>query len=166
MKIRTALALGLSAFAIAACATAVPVGGESVDSRYVTGGGTWDTGGGITVAVRAFERDGVTVVCGVWTTDRQSTQSIELNRWVVETGAVEIAGDRVLQNLIVFNRIPYSGDITGEPANCVTASKPWKAAYADADPVIRFPRLAFATDDIAPSNTVIFRPGGRDRIIR
>ena len=63
-----ALVLGLVA---GGCTQHPSVGTDTVGPGYVTGGGEWNSGGGVTVVVRIFERGGATVVCGAWTTDRQ-----------------------------------------------------------------------------------------------
>jgi hypothetical protein len=79
----------------------------------VTGGGEWNTGGGVTVVARVFERNGATVVCGAWTTDRQSVLTINLNYNVMETGSVYLGRTRVVQNLGFMARAPYAGRLFG-----------------------------------------------------
>ena len=166
MSQRSVLACGLAVLALAGCATATPMGTDAIDSHYVTGGGTWSSGGGITAVVRVKERDGAALVCGAYAMDRQSTMSVELNRWVIEAAAVDLAGDRLVQNLSFMRQLPYSGNIAGQQANCVASGKPWKAAYADAPPSLRFARMAFLDDPTDDMNPVIFRPGPRDAILR
>ncbi len=140
---RSALALGLL---VAACTPYVSVGTDTVAPGYVTGGGEWNSGGGITVVARAFERGGATVVCGVWTTDRQSVLTIHLNEDVMEAASVFIGNKRVVHGLRFMARVPYSGNISGAQANCVASSVPWRAEFAEKGPRLRFPRIAYPPD--------------------
>jgi hypothetical protein len=130
-----------------ACTAAAPVGTETVDARYVAGGGTWNTGGGITAAVRAFEQDAATIICGAWTTDRQSALSTQLNENVISAASVYIGDTRVVQNLAFMARTAHSGDLAGAQANCIVSPTPWRETFANTAPRIRFPRMEFKLDD-------------------
>ncbi len=151
--------------ALVGCTTATPVGTDPIDPRYSIGGGQWSSGGGITIAARAFEWNGVTVICGAWTKDRQSVLTIQLNDNVMAAGSVFLDGDRAVQNLSFMRRVPYSENIAGEQANCVATGLPWKADYATAPARIRTPRMAFLLDD-RPNLVVVFRETQRAKIIR
>ena len=151
--------------ALVGCATVISVGTDTIDPRYSVGGGEWDSGGGITIAARAFERNGVAVICGAWTMDRQSVLTSELNDDVMEAGSVFLDGDRAVQNLSFMRLVPYSDNIAGEQANCVASGLPWKADYAAAPARVRIPRMAF-TLDLRPVNRVVFRETQRAEIIR
>ncbi len=59
---------------LAACAQGALVESQWVGPDYAIGGGEWDSGGGITNVARAFERNGITIVYGAWTTDQQSAR--------------------------------------------------------------------------------------------
>jgi hypothetical protein len=48
-----------------------PAGTDAIAPGYVTGGGEWDSGGGVTAVARVFGRGGRTIVCGAWMTDNQ-----------------------------------------------------------------------------------------------
>ncbi len=151
--------------ALVGCATAASVGTDPIDSRYSVGGGEWSSGGGITIAARAFERNGVTVICGAWTMDRQSVVTSELNDFVLEAGSIFLDGDRAVSNLSFMRLVRYSDNIAGEQANCVASGLPWKADYAAAPARVRIPRMAF-TLDLRPVNRVVFRETQRAEIIR
>ncbi len=151
--------------ALVGCATAASVGTDMIDLRYSVGGGEWDSGGGITIAARAFERNGVTVICGAWTMDRQSVMTSELNDEVLGAGSVFLDGDRAVQNLSFMRLVRYSDNIAGEQANCVAAGLPWKADYAAAPARVRMPRMAFVLGR-KPANRVVFRETQRAKIIR
>ena len=165
MSGRMFLAWSAVALALAGCTTATPVGTDPIDLRYSVGGGQWDSGGGITIAARAFEQNGVTVICGAWTMDRQSGLTHDYNDDVLEAGSVFLDGDRAVQNLSFMRLVPYSDNIAGEQANCVATGLPWKADYAAAPARVRMPRMAFRLDD-RPAIDVVFRETQRAKIIR
>ena len=156
---------------VAACTPYVSLGTDTVALGYVTGGGEWNSGGGITVVARAFERGGATVVCGAWATDRQSVLSANMNYGVMETGSVYIGRTRIVQNLVFMARVPYSDNISGAQANCVASSVPWRAEFAEKEPRLRFPRVAYPPDggDVKSAgggSPMIFRETTRPEIIR
>lgn len=156
--------IGLIVLALSACTRYAEVDPDRVGPGYVTGGGEWNTGGGISVAVRAEERGGVTVICGAWTTDRQSALSSELNESVVEAGSIYLGGRRVVQNLSFMPRVAYRKDLTGAPARCVASPLPWEAGFTAAAPVVRLPRMSFVMDSDFP-DPVTFRPGPRPALV-
>ncbi|MEE8455254.1 MAG: hypothetical protein V3R90_10975 [Limibaculum sp.] len=154
------------ALALAGCTTATPVGTDPIDSRYSVGGGEWNSGGGITIVARAFERNGVAVICGAWTMDRQSGMTSELNNDVLEAGSVFLDGDRAVQNLSFMRRVPYSDNIAGEQANCVATGLSWKADYTTVPARVRLPRMVFEGLDAEMAEFVKFRETRRAAIIR
>ncbi len=137
------LARCAAGLALAGCVTVTSVGTDQIDSRYSIGGGQWSSGGGITIAARAFEQNGITVICGAWTMDRQSVMMIEYNYDVLEAASVYLDGDRAVQNLSFMRQVQYSDNIAGEQANCVATGHPWKADYAAARARVRIPRMSF-----------------------
>ncbi len=151
--------------ALVGCATVPSVGTDPIDSRYSVGGGEWSSGGGITIVARAFERNGVTVICGAWTTDRQSALSTLWNDAVLEAGSIFLDGDRAVTNLSFMRLVRYSDNIAGEQANCVASGRPWKADYAAAPARVRIPRMAFGRGG-RRANRVVFRETQRAEIIR
>jgi hypothetical protein len=154
-------ALGL----MAACTRFAYVDIDTIGPGYTTGGGEWGGGGGITAVVRVYERGGVTVVCGAWTTDRQSVLTVELNEQVVAAASVYIGKTRVAQNLGFMARLAYSDNIAGAQADCVASTVPWQAAFTAAAPHFRFPQMVFQTDSTS-GNREIFRQTERPGIIR
>ena len=158
----SALALGLS---VAACTGSTPAGTDVIGPGYTAGGGEWDSGGGITIAVRVYEREGATVICGAWTTDQQSALSSELNENVIEAASIFAGSRRVAQNLRFMSRIRYSQNISGAQANCVASGKPWQPEFAMAAPRIRIPQLIFRLDS-SSGQRVTFRMSARPDIIR
>ena len=130
--------------AVAGCAAALPpVGTDRIGTGYTTGGGAWDSGGGITVVARAVERDGVTAVCGAWMTDRQSALSVNFNEDVLQAGSAFAGEQRLVNGLAFMRRTDFRDDLSGQTANCVATSLPWQASFG-AEPLdLRFPRVSF-----------------------
>lgn len=149
--------------ALGACAQGAPIEPQSVTPDYVIGGGEWSSGGGITVAARVFERNGASVVCGAWATDKQSVLSATLNENVIEAASVYAGDTRLVQNLRFMARTAYADSITGARANCVAAAHPWQANFATSARV-EIPRQRFLLDD-RNSNAITFRQSPRPDIV-
>jgi hypothetical protein len=163
-----ALVLGLVA---GGCAPHVSVGADPVGPGYVSGGGEWNSGGGVTVVVRIFERGGTTVVCGAWATDQQSVLSINRNTDAIQVGSIYAGNTRLVQNLSFMAHVPYSINITGAQAECVASTVPWRAEFAETGPRVRFPRLAFPggggdMDSGGGGSPLVFRQTPRPDIVR
>ena len=164
----------LLAAVTAACAVAFPAstGTDTVGPGYVTGGGTWNTGGGISAVARVYGRDGATVVCGAWATDRQSGQSYLLNEQVMQAASAFLAGERLVHGLSFMARVPWAENIAGAQANCVASPVAWQPGFSEAEPVLRFPRMAFPEDGepeegaFGGRNNTIFRQTPRAEIVR
>jgi len=123
-----------------------PTGTDSISPTYTTGGGEWDSGGGITAVARIFGRDGGTVICGAWMTDQQSVLSINYNEDVMAAASVFAGNSRLVSNLSFMQRLPYSEDLTGQQANCVSSEHPWTDQLSGAPVALRFPRMSFGGD--------------------
>ena len=152
-----------------ACARGEPAGFDTVGSGYSVGGGQWKTGGGLTVAVRAFERGGRTLVCGAWATDRQAVMTERYNRDVMEVGSIYLDGERLVQNLAFMPRVRRPDDLAGSEARCVTSPVSWRPGFAEAAPRVRFPRYAVSGDDDedsgATSGPLVFREAARPDVL-
>jgi len=155
--------LGL-VLAVAACTRSADVGTDTIGPGYTTSGGEWSSGGSITVFSRAFERNGITVVCGAWTTSRQSTLTVLLNDVVIEAGALYLGAERAAWNLGFMAEVPDFENIADAQANCVASDLPWRAEYVDTAPQVRLPPLRFTISRTA-NQQVSFRPGRRPSII-
>jgi hypothetical protein len=140
----SAVGLGLLA---AGCATYRAGGTDTIGPGYITGGGEWNTGGGISAVVRIFERDGATVVCGAWTTDRQSGLTVDRNQDVMAAASVYAGRTRLVQDLSFMRRLRDSDNLAGEQAACVTSAKSWRAAFAETGPRLQFPGMSFIEGD-------------------
>jgi hypothetical protein len=167
--LRVAL-LGI-ALTVVACTRYADIGTDTIGPGYATGGGEWDSGGGITIVVRAFERGDATVVCGAWATDQQSALSANMNFDVMEVGSIYIGRHRIVQNLVFMARVPYSDNISGGQANCVASTVPWRAEFAENGPRLRIPRMAYPQDggdedSGGGGDSLVFRETARPEIVR
>jgi hypothetical protein len=141
---------GLALLAMA-CTRFATVGTDIIGPGYVTGGGEWNSGGGITIVV--------------------SVLSVNQNRDVMEAGSVYIGRTRIVHNLAFMARIPYSDNITGSQANCVASAVPWRKEFAETGPRTRIPRMAFGAeggdeDSGGGGDILRFRETERPDIIR
>ncbi len=164
MAMTPKLAVPVLAAIVTACAQGAAVEPQSVNPDYVVGGGEWDSGGGITIAAHAFERNGITVVCGAWTTDQQSAVSATLNENIIEAASIYAGGTRLVQNLNFMPRVRYAENIAGAPANCVASTKHWRAEFATEGARVEIPRMQFILDD-EDNHRVTFRQSARPDIV-
>ena len=110
------------------------------------------------------------MVCGAWTTDRQSTASVEYNDDVMEAASVYAGRTRLVQNLRFMTRQRYSGNLSGASAACVASGEPWRAEFAESGPRFGFPTVSvpedIAEDGSGTSGRVTFRQRPRPSIVR
>jgi len=149
----------------AACTGSARLGTETVDLRYATGGGEWNSGGGITAVVRVFESDGATIVCGAWTSDNRSIETSDLNEDVIGAASVFAGKTRLVQNLSFMAAAAYSENIAGTQARCIDSMKPWREEFSAAPPRLSFPRMVFFLDEEG-GGSVRFREVVRAALIR
>lgn len=169
VMIRSILFAG--AFTVAACAVQrEDAGGDTIapgySPAYAVGGGEWSSGGGITAVARIFERDGSTIVCGAWMTDRQSAVSVLYNEDIIAAGSIYSGRVPVARNLSFMRRLPWTRDLTGQQASCVQAGIRWTERQAQAPLHIRFPRLSFGGGFFGGvgAGSVSVGPGTGDRV--
>lgn len=168
---RTVLSI-LSILLLGACVGAQVAGTDTVGPGYVTGGGEWNTGGGISAVVRVLPRDGRVAVCGAWTTDRQSAVSLLFNEDVMAAASVYLAGSRLVQNLTFMARYPEGTEtLRGRSARCALTALTWQPRFAAAHPVLRFPRMVFPQDGgdamtAGSGDSVVFRQTERPDMTR
>lgn len=104
-------------------------------------GGSFTSGGGLTVAAELQEHDGHTAVCGLWAESRsQSVLSKHKARELLPAGSVFLGKERVLQNLLFLNKVEPMADYSGQEVNCVITSRPWHAGDENITPLVRVPR--------------------------
>lgn len=148
---------------LAACTTVTPTGGAPLGPGAVVSGGTYSSGGGITVAVDLREDRGRTAVCGVWAESRQQsvlTKHVEAD--LLGTGSIAADGTTLVRGLNFLARVDPAPDYTGLPANCVRSERPWRAGDQDLNPIVHIPRQVVLTEggDEGSGAHVTFRQTG------
>lgn len=134
----------------------------------VLSGGTYSSGGGITVAADLREADGRTLVCGVWAQSRQQsvlTNGVEPR--LLGSGSVVLGRDVLLRGLLFMREVPPMADYAGQEAGCVLSARAWAAGDENRRPTVRIPRQNVYVD-ADEGGTVIVRfvqtgPGAGDR---
>jgi len=164
MPVAAKLLVLVLALGAVACTRFADVGADRVGTGYVTGGGEWSSGGGITIAARAFERNGETVICGAWATDPQSALTANLNDDVLAAGSVYLGRTRAAHDLGFMARVGYRPDLTGARANCIAAGLPWRPEYAETGPLVRLPDMSFPVSRL-PKHLVTFRQAARPEAV-
>ena len=153
----------LSGVVLAACSVAPE---QQVVARLgaapVLSGGSYSTGGGITVAVDVRERQGKTMVCGVWAqSDQQSILTKHKAKGVLDTGAVGLGGETLVRGLRFMQEVPPMADYGGQEAGCAALARPWQPGDAARRVDIRLPRQVVEVEiDEDGGFTVTFKPSG------
>ncbi len=130
----SALFLGLSS--LGATAQTVPLG-----PNPTLGGGSYSTGGGLTVAMEARDIDGRLGLCGVWAQSKQLTvYTRRAASRVLSKGSVVLGGEVITHNFDFLNRVNPAETYAGAPAGCVVLNRAWQAIDAAKPLDIRIPR--------------------------
>jgi len=129
-------------------------------SDPVLAGGTYSTGGGLTVAADIREYEGRTLVCGVWAqSEQQSILTKGKARGVVDSGSFSVGGQTIVRGLGFMKEVPPMADYAGQEAGCTLTERPWQAAGVTAE--IRIPRqVVHVESDEQGSFSVTFRQTG------
>ncbi|MEO1138710.1 MAG: hypothetical protein AAFW87_04560 [Pseudomonadota bacterium] len=154
-RIAWALAAGLSIAGLAqAAAQTVPLGDDPK-----LGGGKFDIGGGITVAVEPRRAvDGQMAICGIWAeSERLSAYVRQYSRDVLAPGTLAVNGQVVRHDLRVFNQVKPAKSYAGAEATCVATGLPWQQG---ANIEVRIPRRVVVRerDSDGPGRDIWFLP--------
>ena len=130
------------------------------------GGGTYTSGGGVTVAADVREKDGKTLVCGVWAQSRwQSalTSGVGLARdKVIGSGTVYLGDEAVARGLTFMHEVPPMADYAAQTAGCELTDRPWQTGDAARPVAVRIPgrTVVVDVDEWGGGVIVDFRPTG------
>lgn len=150
-------AMLLLILALAGCDTLAPQAVARLGADPVVSGGTYSSGGGISVAVDLREQNGRTMVCGVWAQSRQqSTLTKGVEPRLLGSGSVQLDGTALVRGLLFMREVPPMADFSGQDAGCVLTDRPWRAGDETARPVVRIPRQ-LVYHDADEGGTVIVR---------
>ncbi len=126
---------------LVACTTGGTDNVTRLKAEPVLSGGTYSTGGGITVASAFRNVGGRTAVCGVWSESTAQTPYTKGKAGkVLSSGAIYLDGARLLSDLGFFRKIPPTTDYSTVSAPCAVSNIPWQPAYASSFPDIRLPQ--------------------------
>lgn len=143
----------------AACTPINPSYVSRFQSDPTLDGGSFTTGGGLTVAVEFQEQGGKTAVCGVWAESHQQSvlTKFKAQQDVIPSGSVYLGKKRLVQNLLFLNKVEPMADYSNQEVNCVATSRLWNAGDERLKPVVRIPRqLVLRDGDITGGIFVYF----------
>lgn len=143
---RTGLAL-ITGLALVGCTSVQDAGVSRLGDAPVLGGGSYDSGGGLTVAADVQERNGLAVVCGVWAQSAQQsvlTKGVEAT--VLGSGSVYAGDTALVRGLLFMAEVAPSESYAGAMANCVQTEVPWTEGDTATQVTIRIPRQVVYRD--------------------
>lgn len=153
-----------AAAVLSACAPVQPTMTMPLGASPVLDGGSFSSGGGLTVAVQLVPIGGQTGLCGVWAeSERQSVLSKGKAKDVMHTGSAYLDGHVLHRDLAFMRKVPPTDSYAGQEANCIATDRPWQPGDADKTVQIRIPRQVVhleIEDDGDPSFSVLFRQTG------
>ncbi len=129
----------------------------------VLSGGTYSTGGGVTIAADIREKNGATQICGVWAQSRQqSVLSKGTARDVVDKGAVFLGDRALVRGLSFMTEVPPAASYAGNEAGCILTDHRWPGPAARRQLRLRIPGhlVSREIDDPGGGSFVYFRSGG------
>lgn len=155
-----------AALILVGCTVSVPAGKATLGPAPVVAGGTYTSPGGLSVAVEAREIGGRTGACGVWAESvRQSVMTRGAARQVLDSGAVVLGGEAVVQGLGWLRQVEPAESYGGMEGNCVATDRPWQPGDAAKPVRVVIPRQVVFNDldgGFGESGGILiwFRPGG------
>ncbi|MDT8328679.1 MAG: hypothetical protein RQ750_15065 [Roseovarius sp.] len=152
----------LSAGLLAACATTTGTATARLGTDPVVSGGTYSSGGGVSVAVDTREYNGKTMVCGVWAQSRaQSTLTKGVEPGLLGSGSVSLGDSVLVRGLLFMREVAPAADYAGSEARCVVSERPWQVGDEARRPIISIPgQVVHVEGDDYGHFTVTFRQTG------
>ena len=153
---------GFATLALAACTTVQPAGKTTLGGNPVLGGGSFSSGGGLTVAADLRESAGRVAVCGVWAqSERQSVLTKFKAGRVIATGSVAVNGETLVRGLDFMPEVAPMDDYAGAQASCVVTERAWVDSLRQAQVDINIARQVVERD-VSPTGVmeVVFKPTG------
>lgn len=127
-------------------------------------GGTYTSGGGLTIAADLREMNGQSLLCGVWAqSENQSILTKLVEKDVLGSASVWLEDRRLLHNLVFMREVDPAPDYAGAEAHCVRLeNRPWQPGDAARDLTIRIPKQIVYQDisEGLGAVTVHFKPTG------
>lgn len=145
------------------CSTLEPNAVSRLGDTPVLSGGTYTSGGGITVAADVRNDNGQTMVCGVWAQSvHQSVLTSHVERQVLGSGSVYLGKEPVVRGLVFMTEVEPMPDYSGQTAGCVRTDRQWQAGDDVKRARIRIPRqvVYFDGDEFTGGPIVYFYQSG------
>ena len=151
------------ALVLSACTPAEQAGMRQLGAAPTLDGGSFSSGGGLTVALDLRPIAGRTGICGVWAeSDNQSVLSKGRAREVVRTGSAYLDGQILHRDLGFARKVAPPTSYAGLEANCIRTERPWREEDANKALNIRIPRQVVYHDHSEEGSgiKVLFRQTG------
>lgn len=146
MKKRVTIGIGL-ALTLTACALPKTDVVAKLGDAPMVDGGTYTSGGGLTVAVDLRNSDGFTMVCGVWAMSRQQSALTKLaEHQVLNSASVYRGRERLVSGLRYMRQVDPAPSYAGQDANCYRTDRPWRDPASAGAPDIFIPRQVVANE--------------------
>lgn len=161
MKFPRKLAFGL-ALALGACGPSVTSSGATrLGQNPALSGGSYTSGGGITIATELRQINGMTGICGAWSqSEAQQPFTVGKANGVLESAALYVGGQKLKQNLIFMREIALTPDYSGAEANCITTKRPWQPGDEALRPEVRIRQQVVYVKRGGAALRVLFNPTG------
>lgn len=160
--VRLVLSAVAAASLVVACTPAEQAMMRLLGPHPVTDGGSFSTGGGLTVAAEIVPIDGMTGLCGVWSeSKRQAIFSRGTAGKVMHTGSAYLDGEVLHRDLAFMRQVPPQTSYAGQEAACIRTARPWTGAEGALQ--LRLPRQVVhreIEDDGSASVEVVFTQDG------
>lgn len=144
------------AVAVSACSSGQDGSVTRLASEPALTGGTYSTGGGLTVASVLRNEGGRVALCGVWSESvSQTVYSKGKAKDVLASGAAYLGGQRITTGLDYFRQVPAGTTYSGGDASCRTSGIAWSERYEGVQPNIVLPRQTVYRDRDTPGGLTV-----------
>ncbi|VAW05345.1 hypothetical protein MNBD_ALPHA07-2049, partial [hydrothermal vent metagenome] len=161
MKNPLKLAFGLIAVLGACSPSTTSSGAARLGQSPALSGGSYTSGGGITIATEIRQINGMTGICGAWSEgEDQQIFTKGSASGVLANATLYIGGQKLKKNLLFMRKIALTPDYSGAEANCITTKRPWQPGDEARKPVVRIPQQVVYQKSTGGANKVLFNPTG------
>ncbi len=162
MKHPVKLALGLILI-LGACGSSTTSGSGAarLGSNPALSGGSYDSGGGITIATELRQINGMTGICGAWSeSEVQQVFTKGRSAGVVKTASLYAGGQKLKQDLLFMRKVAPTPNYSGAEANCITTNRPWQPGDEALRPEVRIASQVVYLQRGGGGVKVMFNPTG------
>ncbi len=159
---RQTLSLLTATIALVGCTAAGPAFVARLGADPVVSGGTYSSGGGVSIAADVREYQGKTMLCGVWAQSRaQSVLTNLVEPKLLGSGSVSFGDSVLVRGLLFMHEVNPAPDYAGQEARCVVTERAWQAGDDTRRPQIHIPgQVVHVEGDDMGTFAVTFRQTG------